>query len=229
MRRLVLLLVLLLAVPASAAARPGFGWPLAGTPIVDRGFAPPTTVYGVGHRGVDLRAEVGMTVLSAGAGRVTYAGLLAGRGVVTVTHDGGLRTTYEPVAASVQVGQLLARGAALGRVTAGHASCRPGTTCLHWGLLRGQTYLNPLELVAPQPIVLLPVGGAVGLAAAHRLESPGVPSRWSGGRTGSAVAAGGALIAGIGLLIRRPPGPSGGGTPPQPIDLRQERRRRRAA
>ena len=40
----------------------------------------------------------GAPVRAAGAGRVSYAGLLAGRGVLVVVH-GALRTTYEPVTA----------------------------------------------------------------------------------------------------------------------------------
>lgn len=71
----------------------------AGTaPEVTRGFDPPDGPYRPGHRGVDLAAGPGTPVLAAGAGVVGYAGVLAGRGVVTVVHPGdGLRTTYEPV------------------------------------------------------------------------------------------------------------------------------------
>lgn len=137
-------------------AAPGFGWPLRGTPVVERPFTPPTTAYGAGHRGVDLQAGAGALVLAAGPGQVTYVGVLGGRGVVTVTHPGGLRTTYEPVAASVRLGAPVARGAVLGRVSTGHGSCRR-PTCLHWGLLRGTAYLDPLSLLARSPVVLLPV------------------------------------------------------------------------
>ncbi|MGZ6827579.1 MAG: murein hydrolase activator EnvC family protein [Mycobacteriales bacterium] len=146
--------------PASAAPRPVLSWPLSGSPVVDRPFQPPTSAYGAGHRGVDLRASLGEPVLAADAGRVGYAGLLAGRGVVVVTHAGGLRTTYEPVTAAVRVGQVVARGAVLGGVATGHASCLAGTTCLHWGLLRGEEYLDPLALVGAGPVRLLPVDGA---------------------------------------------------------------------
>ena len=43
-------------------------------------------------------------------GTVVFAGVLAGRGVVSVAHPGGLRTTYEPVTATVAVGDVVARG-----------------------------------------------------------------------------------------------------------------------
>jgi len=147
---------------AQAAASPGFGWPLTGDAVVTRPFQPPATAWGAGHRGVDLAGQVGEPVVSAGPGRVTYAGLLAGRGVVTVTHDGGLRTTYEPVTAEVVVGQQVTTGTVIGFLSdEGHASCRPGTACLHWGLLRGDTYLDPLALITQGRLRLLPLDGTV--------------------------------------------------------------------
>ncbi|HUR52255.1 MAG TPA: peptidoglycan DD-metalloendopeptidase family protein, partial [Mycobacteriales bacterium] len=143
---------------AVAAATPGYGWPLAGDAVVTRPFQPPATAWGAGHRGVDLAGQEGDAVLSAGPGRVSYAGQLAGRGVVVVVHDGGLRTTYEPVVAEVTVGELVTTGSQLGFLGRGHDSCGPGTSCLHWGLLRGETYLDPLSLVTQGRLRLLPLG-----------------------------------------------------------------------
>jgi murein DD-endopeptidase MepM/ murein hydrolase activator NlpD len=94
-------------------------------------------------------------VLSAGAGVVVYAGTLADRGVVSVDHAGGLRTTYEPLAAAVRAGQLVRRGEALGTLAAGHSGC-PAPACLHWGLRRDREYLDPLLLVRPAHVRLLP-------------------------------------------------------------------------
>jgi murein DD-endopeptidase MepM/ murein hydrolase activator NlpD len=124
--------------------------------VVVRPFAPPTTPYGPGHRGVDLAAPVGTTVLAAGAGIVSFAGVLAGRGVVAVTR-GDVRTTYEPLAVLVHTGEPVAAGTPLGLLMAGHAACRP-SSCLHWGLIRGQVYLSPLRLLLPAPPRLLPLG-----------------------------------------------------------------------
>jgi len=143
-----------------AEAAPAWGWPLAGEPTVDRGFEPPASAWAAGHRGVDLRGELGASVLAAGAGRVTYAGLLAGRGVITVTHDNGLRTTYEPVVPSLSVGASVALGDVLGTLDTGHGSCHPDTVCLHWGLLRGDTYLDPLALLSRGHLRLLPTGAS---------------------------------------------------------------------
>jgi murein DD-endopeptidase MepM/ murein hydrolase activator NlpD len=140
-----------LAVPsfpgAQAAAEPRFWWPLApAPPTVTRAFDPPAVPYGPGHRGVDLAATPGRPVLAAGTGFVVFAGQLAGRGVVSIDHDGGLRTTYEPLAVGVAAGDQVAAGQVIGTVTAGHPGC-PATACLHWGVRRGEDYLDPLLLV----------------------------------------------------------------------------------
>jgi Peptidase family M23 len=146
-------------------ARPSWGWPLPGRPEVTRAFDPPATRYGRGHRGVDLAGAPGLPVLAAGRGIVAYAGPLAGRGVVSVRHPNGLRTTYEPVLPRVRVGQVVKVGALLGTLAAGHLGC-PRPACLHWGLLRGDVYLNPLSLFGRIRVRLLPLGGRGGRADA---------------------------------------------------------------
>lgn len=142
--------------PAAAATPVGpYGWPLPGTPTVTRAFDPPASVYGPGHRGVDLAATDGAPVLAAGAGVVAFAGSVAGRPVVSVDHPDGVRTTYEPVEAVVAAGQVVVRGSALGVLRAGHGGC-PVEACLHWGARVGEAYLDPLVLLAPPRVRLLP-------------------------------------------------------------------------
>jgi len=87
---------------------------------------------------------------------VVFAGMVAGRPVVSIDHANGLRTTYEPVDPSVAAGQQVARGSPIGTLVGGHAGC-PLEACLHWGLRRGETYLDPLALLAPPRIRLLPM------------------------------------------------------------------------
>jgi murein DD-endopeptidase MepM/ murein hydrolase activator NlpD len=134
-----------------------FRWPLSPTPVVLRRFAVGPQPWSPGHRGVDLAADVGQPVLAAGPGAVTFAGVVAGTGVVAVTHPGGIRTTYEPVTAAVEAGAAVAAGDALGVLASG-AHCP--ASCLHWGALRGEVYLDPLTLLRPvAPPILLPMGG----------------------------------------------------------------------
>jgi murein DD-endopeptidase MepM/ murein hydrolase activator NlpD len=105
---------------------------------------------------VDLAGAAGADVLAAGAGTVSFAGRVAGRGVVTVTHDHGLRTTYEPVDAAVARGDPVQAGAVLGSLAAGASHCAPAA-CLHLGALWGDVYVDPLALVRERPYpVLLP-------------------------------------------------------------------------
>ncbi len=141
--------------PAFAGTSSRWDWPIDGTHQVTRDFDPPAVKWGSGHRGVDLAGEAPMPVYAAGDGTVSYAGVLAGRGVVAVTHPNGLKTTYEPVTTSVTVGAVVTGGQQIGVLEAGHAGC-PGAACLHWGLRRGETYLDPLSLLKPRKVRLLP-------------------------------------------------------------------------
>ncbi len=113
--------------------------------MVTKYFDAPETPFGAGHRGVDLAAAAGQDVLASDLGVVVFAGLVAGRPVISVDHDGGLRTTYEPVAAKVAVGDQVYRGQVLGTVLGGHPGC-PVAACLHWGVRRGEDYVDPLAL-----------------------------------------------------------------------------------
>ncbi len=160
----VLLLVPLLLPAGGAVAAPGvlddvpaglWARPVEGS--VTRPFDPPPDRYGAGHRGADLAGAPGSPVLAAGDGVVVFAGMVAGRPVVSVDHAGGLRTTYEPVDAVVGAGQPVARGTVLGTLAGGHAGC-PVAACLHWGLRRGEVYLDPLSLLEPPEVRLLPMG-----------------------------------------------------------------------
>ncbi|MGC4867141.1 murein hydrolase activator EnvC family protein [Micromonospora sp. DT53] len=134
-----------------------FRWPVDGPPRPVRRFDPPPRPWLPGHRGVDLAAPSGAVVRSAGPGTVLFAGLVAGRQVVTVGHADGLRTTHEPVQPAVRQGQPVTAGAPLGELLPGHPGC-PVETCLHWGLRRGEEYLDPLALLGLGPVRLLPVG-----------------------------------------------------------------------
>lgn len=126
------------------------------TPIaVSRGFEPPATAYGPGHRGVDLEGAPGTPVRSALPGTVLYAGPVAGTDVVSVAISGGRRLTYEPLQPSVPRGARVVQGQVLGRLQAGHAEC-PVAACLHWGLVTSTGYADPLALVATEQVRLLP-------------------------------------------------------------------------
>ncbi|GGL97348.1 hypothetical protein GCM10010129_46420 [Streptomyces fumigatiscleroticus] len=141
-------------------------WPVGSRPAVLRGWEPPATRYGRGHRGVDLAAPPGTAVRAVAPGRVSFAGRVAGEGVVSVELAGTgappLRTTYEPVRALVDEGEEVAPGEVVGTVERTGFHC--SAPCLHWGLRRAEAYLDPLALLPPRllhsgPSRLLPVLG----------------------------------------------------------------------
>ena len=111
---------------------------------------------------MDLPGAPGQAVYAAGTATVVFAGLLAGRPVVSLAHSGGLHTSYEPVRAAVRVGQPVTAQTVLGELIAGHPGCR-AAACLHWGAMwgpaSGARYVDPLGLLKSTPIRLKPLNG----------------------------------------------------------------------
>jgi murein DD-endopeptidase MepM/ murein hydrolase activator NlpD len=152
---------LISAIPA-AADDVRLQWPLRPAPAVVRGFDAPSPNWNSGHRGVDLAGRSGQPVYAAGGATVVFAGLLAGRPVVSLAHPGGLRTSYEPVRAVVRVGQQVTAQTVIGELVAGHPGCR-AEACLHWGAMwgpaSGADYVDPLGLLKSTPVRLKPLHG----------------------------------------------------------------------
>lgn len=151
-----------LMAPAAIADGVRLDWPLRPRPAVLRVFDAPSPDWQRGHRGVDLAGAPDQPVYAAGPATVVFAGLLAGRPVVSVAHPGGLRTSYEPVQPAVRAGQRVDATTVLGRLQAGHPGC-PAAACLHWGAMWGPAsradYVDPLGLLASTPIRLKPLAG----------------------------------------------------------------------
>jgi len=143
---------------ATALATSAWVAPLAPPLTVERAFSAPGAPWAAGHRGVDLTAAPGIPVRSAGSGRVVFAGRLAGRFVISIEHPApvpllgtGWRTTYEGVRPAVAIADGVVAGQVIGVLDPRGTHC----LCLHWGLKRGSTYVDPLLLLR-RPIVLKP-------------------------------------------------------------------------
>lgn len=166
---------------APGAAGPPWQWPLAEPHRVVAPFDAPAGPYAAGHRGLDL-AGGGGVVTAVDDGVVRFSGTVAGRGVVSILHDGGLISTYEPVSGSVQAEQLVAAGAPIGQLDPTVGSHCAGVTCLHLGARRGDAYLDPMLLLAGRgPSVLLPLAGTPGHGDAGHSDA-GVVGARDGGR-----------------------------------------------
>ena len=128
--------------------------PLPAPVVVTRAFSGDVGRYAAGHRGVDLRAGPAAPVFSAGNGTVTFAGMVAGRPLVTIKHADLIVTEYEPVQATVVRGAVVSAGTRIGILSGTHPGCEEAP-CLHWGARRGDHYVDPMMLLQPLGVVRL--------------------------------------------------------------------------
>lgn len=132
-------------------------WPVPQATVL-RAFAAPSMRWGAGHRGVDVAAAPGETVVAATSGTVTFAGTVVDRPVVTVRMEGvpwEVLVTVEPVVPLVAAGDVVAAGEPIGTLAGGH---RPCGACIHLGVRIDDAYANPMVLLGAERAVLLPLG-----------------------------------------------------------------------
>jgi hypothetical protein len=96
---------------------PGLWMPVTGAVV--RGFDARAGPYGPGHRGIDIVAPVGATVRAPAAGRIEFAGPVAGTTWVSLLVAPGVRVTLGPLLDPVTAGRVPSR-APLGRLGPGH-------------------------------------------------------------------------------------------------------------
>ncbi|THG32059.1 M23 family metallopeptidase [Naasia lichenicola] len=153
------------SLPADAARPGSWRWPVS-APLIVEPYDPPATRYGAGHRGVDLAAAVGSSVVAPADGVISFAGTVGDRPVLSVAHGSGLVSSYEPVAAVASVGTAVHAGETIGTIAAAPAHCSDG--CLHFGVRRDGEYLSPVGFIDGIPrAVLLPIGGGWPRSAAR--------------------------------------------------------------
>ncbi len=144
---------LLFTIPAAHAyVSPATGTSYPGQ--VTKPYEHPEHRYAPGHRGVDINLPALAPVVAAEDGVVTFAGVAVGVPTVSIQHADGIRTTYQPVLASVSEGQFVSSGESIGFLVT-----HPRHKGLHWGARIGKKdYVNPLSLLKRADIRLKPIG-----------------------------------------------------------------------
>jgi murein DD-endopeptidase MepM/ murein hydrolase activator NlpD len=149
--RILVSIVVCLSVLTTTGARgatttQGWTWPVVG-PVI-RGFDLPDDPYGSGHRGIDIAAEVGTTIVAAADGTVSFAGPVGGHLFLTIDHGDGSSSTYSWLTANlVRKGATVARGQPVALTGWGH----PGALIphLHFGVKLDGAYVDPLGYLGP--------------------------------------------------------------------------------
>jgi murein DD-endopeptidase MepM/ murein hydrolase activator NlpD len=118
------------------------------TGAVIRGFDPPGSPFGAGHRGIDVAAPTGRLVRASAPGVVTFAGNVGGRLFVSIDHGGGLLSTCSFLSAIlVHKGDLVIQGQGIALSGTGHVG--DAISNVHVGVRLNGAYVDPLIYLAP--------------------------------------------------------------------------------
>lgn len=121
-------------------------WPFPGSALDPlRGFEPPEHDYGSGHRGIDIALSPGSRVLAPADGVVHFAAWLVNRPVLSIRHENGLLSSFEPVRSLLPSGSAVSVGQHIGNHDAGDETfSHCFAHCVHFGIRLDGEYLNPL-------------------------------------------------------------------------------------
>lgn len=168
----VIALVAVVAVGPSAVAAACWRPPVEA--VVSDPFRPPACPWCPGNRGLEFATRRGDPVTAVVAGRVTYAGSIAGVVHVVTTAPSGLRITY---------GRLLTTPLAAGDVVLAGGVVGTAREGFHFGVRRGEEYLDPAPLLGRpvrRPRLVPADDSAAAPAPPPRLDcgAPPVPGRF---------------------------------------------------
>jgi hypothetical protein len=170
MQRVLMVSVTLVLALVAAPAAAGWTWPVAG-PVLRPFSLGPDPYAGGQHRGIDIGAEVGATVVAPVSGTVSFAGFVpaGGRAVTIETADGHAVTLLQLASATVARDEAVAEGATVG-VVGESVDAATTTPHVHLGVRAAadpEGYVDPLGFLpqaAPAPVTLpapAPVPGPV--------------------------------------------------------------------
>ena len=131
-------------------------------PILVNEFRQPSADWSAGHRGVDYLVNDGEPVFASHAGVISFSGAVVNRSVLSIRHENGLTSTFEPVCGMVPIETRVETGEQVGQVcnNPGYQSHCELRLCLHFSLRSPNGYLSPLvKLGGLSPSRLKPWGG----------------------------------------------------------------------
>jgi murein DD-endopeptidase MepM/ murein hydrolase activator NlpD len=147
------------ALDPGAGGVPALRMPVAGAVV--RGFELPAGPYGPGHRGIDVAVAVGERARAPTAGRVAFAGPVAGATWVSLAVAPGVLVTLGPLLdMATATGRRAPAGAPIGRVASGHGPAPPATgvgpasgqaATLHLSVRVDGVYVDPLPYLVDRP------------------------------------------------------------------------------
>jgi hypothetical protein len=170
-RLYLLALLLVVLVPAQAAARARWIWPVRGG-VVGR-FAVAADRFAAGQRrGIDIAASPGAAVRAACGGRVSFAGVVPTAGRTVTVACGALNATYLHLGSiAVRRGSWVVPGAPLGAL-GGAGELRLGARVR----ARRFGYVDPLRLLGADPPGSPPaIGPRVPVGPSARVPQPAFP------------------------------------------------------
>ena len=145
----------------------GYMWPAPGYTQINSYFGrrvSPTAGASSFHKGLDIGAPQGATLIAVTSGKITFTGFLGGGGYTITLSSGNMKFTYCHVSPNyiVKTGELVSKGQIIGHVGPKNvygvpgnqytdSSGRPtnGATTgahLHFGVRVNNEHINPLEI-----------------------------------------------------------------------------------
>ncbi len=127
----------------------GFLWPCPISHRITSSFGPrsaPVPGASTYHKGVDIGAPTGSSIVAAASGRVTTATYSGSAGnYVVISHGNGISTVYMHASALyVSEGDIVGKGQTIAAVGSTGYSSGPH---LHFGVIVNGSYVNPLNYV----------------------------------------------------------------------------------